>query len=187
MASEHRDPLRATAAEVRRGATRLSRRLRAERPADALSVNKLSVLSHLYRNGPTTAGRLAAAEHQRPQSLTRVFAELEQEGLIFRSESAEDRRQCVLDLTAAGLRALGQDMAHRDAWLAAALAELSETEREVLRIAGNLMDRLADADPFPSRAPRPAPREPIPEPGTPGSTHSPTAPAPLPARVPESR
>lgn len=167
----------ATAAEIRRGATRLSRRLRAERPADALSVNKLSVLSHLYRDGPTTPGRLASAEHQRPQSLTRVFAELEQDGLIFRGESAEDRRRSVLDLTAAGLRALGQDMAHRDAWLAAALADLSETEREVLRIAGNLMDRLADADPMPSRAAPGPVRAPMPEVGS-AAASSATANAP---------
>jgi DNA-binding MarR family transcriptional regulator len=138
-----------TAAEIRRGANRLSRRLRAERSSDALSVNKLSVLSHLYRNGPTTPGRLAAAEHQRPQSLTRVFAELEQAGLIARSGSSRDGRQAVLTLTAAGLRALADDMAERDAWLAAALAGLSETERELLRLAARLMDRLADANPGP--------------------------------------
>ena len=140
-------PLIETAAEIRRGTNRLTRRLRAERSADALSVNKLSVLSHLYHNGPTAPGRLAAAEHQRPQSLTRVFAELEQAGLIVRSSGSQDRRQAVLTLTAEGLRALADDMAERDAWLAAALAGLSETERDLLRIAGRLMDRLADAEP----------------------------------------
>jgi DNA-binding MarR family transcriptional regulator len=139
-------PLIESAAEIRRGLTRLNRRLRAERSADALSANKISVLSYLYRGGPTTPGRLAAAEHQRPQSLTRVFAELEQAGLIIRSEDPEDRRQSLLTLTHQGLRALSADMAERDAWLATALAGLSETERELLRIAGRLMDRLADAD-----------------------------------------
>jgi DNA-binding MarR family transcriptional regulator len=149
------EPLLETAAEIRHGANRLSRRLRAERSPDALSVNKLSVLSHLYHNGPTTPGRLAAAEHQRPQSLTRVFAELEQLGLIARSSGSQDRRQAVLTLTAAGLRALADDMAERDAWLAAALAGLSETERELLRLAARVMDRLADADP--GYGPRPGP------------------------------
>src|SRR5258707_890491 len=138
MASAQEQPpsLVETAAEIRRGVNRLGRRLRAERSPEALSVNKLSVLSHLYRHGPTTPGRLAAAEHQRPQSLTRVFAELEQAGLILRSDGPQDRRQSVLTLTHAGLRALADDMAERDAWLAAALADLSETERDVLRIAG---------------------------------------------------
>jgi hypothetical protein len=34
-------------------------------------------------------------------------------------------------------------MAERDAWLAAALADLSETELGVLRLAADLMDRVA--------------------------------------------
>ena len=38
-------------------------------------------------------------------------------------------------------------MADRDAWLGVALSELSETECEVLRLAGQLMERVADAKP----------------------------------------
>src|SRR5579884_2508910 len=100
MASANADSLLGAVSEVRRAAHRLTRRLRTERSADALSTNKLAVLSHLYRNGPTTAGRIAAVEHQRPQSLTRVFAELERAGLIARTSSPRDRRQSVLELTA---------------------------------------------------------------------------------------
>ncbi|MFE2316991.1 hypothetical protein ACFXC8_28315 [Streptomyces sp. NPDC059441] len=53
----------------------------------------------------------------------------------------------MLTLTAEGLRALERDMAERDAWLAEALGTLSETEREVLRLAGALMDHLAETEP----------------------------------------
>jgi hypothetical protein len=41
------------------------------------------------------------------------------------------------------------DMAERDRWLAGALGTLSETEVGVLRLAGRLMDRLADLDSTP--------------------------------------
>ena len=145
------DELLDGAAQVRQGVIRLGRRLRAERSAGALSVNKLGVLSHLHRAGPATAGELAAAEHQRPQSLTRVFAELEREGLIARMRDGRDRRQSVLAITPAGATALARDMAERDAWLASAMAGLSPTERQVLRLAGELMDRLAGGPPAPSR------------------------------------
>ncbi|MET7703161.1 MarR family transcriptional regulator [Streptomyces sp. NPDC005485] len=134
------------AAQVRRGIVRLNRRLRQERGDGGLSPNQLGVLGHLHRCGPATPGEVAAAERQRPQSLTRVFAELEADGLITRGPGTEDRRQSVLTLTADGRRALERDMAERDAWLAAALGTLSETEREVLRLAGALMEQLADAD-----------------------------------------
>lgn len=122
---------------------RLARRLRAVRPADALSSNKVGVLSHLYRNGASSPGEIAAAEHQRPQSLTRVFAELESAGLVRRTPNATDRRGALLALTDAGTAALRRDMGHRDAWLADALTELSDQEVDMLGHAAGIMDRLA--------------------------------------------
>jgi DNA-binding MarR family transcriptional regulator len=103
------------------------------------------VLGHLHRAGPSTPGTIAAAEHRQPQSLTRTFNDLERDGLILRTRSLEDRRASVLSLTPAGREALAADMAGRDAWLAGALAELTEAEVELLRIAGRLLDRLAQA------------------------------------------
>jgi DNA-binding MarR family transcriptional regulator len=131
---------------VRRGLMRLGRRLRQERPPASLSPNQLGVLSHLHRHGPATPGEVAAAERQRPQSLTRAFAELQAEGLIVRSQDRADRRQSVLAVTPAGRAALARDVAGRDDWLASALGTLTETEREVLRLAGALMERLALLD-----------------------------------------
>lgn len=136
--------LTAIAAALRRGTTRLGRRLRAERSDTALSSNKIAVLGHLHRRGPLSPGAIAAAERQQPQSLTRVFAELERDGLITRTTSPEDRRAAVLGLTAQGLGALAADMAEREAWLAGALTELTPAEARLLRIAGELMDQLAD-------------------------------------------
>jgi DNA-binding MarR family transcriptional regulator len=133
-------------AELTRGAVaRLARRLRVERPADSLSSNKVGVLSHLHRHGPSSPGEIAAAEHQQPQSLTRVFAELESEGLVRRTPNAADRRGAVLELTRAGMMMLRQDMAHRDAWLTGALEGLTDLEVEVLRLAAGIIDRLATA------------------------------------------
>ncbi|MET8949832.1 MarR family winged helix-turn-helix transcriptional regulator [Streptomyces sp. NPDC004393] len=131
------------AAALRRGVVRLGRRLRQERGEGSLSPNQLGVLGHLHRHGPATPGEIAAAERQRPQSLTRVFAELEAEGLIAREPDPVDRRQSVLRLTEDGRRTLARDMAERDAWLAAGLASLGETERGVLALAAALMERLA--------------------------------------------
>jgi DNA-binding MarR family transcriptional regulator len=131
------------AAEIRQGVTRLSRRLRAERPQGGLSSGKLSVLSYLLRNGPATPAQVAAADRQQPQSLTRVLAELERDQMITRTRDDRDRRQSLLGITEAGHEALRRDMAQRDDWLADALARLTETERDLLRLAARLMDRVA--------------------------------------------
>jgi multidrug efflux system outer membrane protein len=137
----------ARAAKLRRGLFRLARRLRLERRENNLSPNKRMVLFHLWRNGPRSPGDIAAAEFQQPQSLTRVFADLEKRGLISRSRSASDRRQAVIDLTPAGRQALERDMAHLDEWLATALGGLTETERQLLDMSADLLERLAIAEP----------------------------------------
>jgi DNA-binding MarR family transcriptional regulator len=134
----------AIAAALRQGTTRLARRVRTVRPSAALSTNKISVLSHLHRRGPSTPGEVAASDRQQPQSLTRVFAELERDGLVARVAAPTDRRQSIITITEAGARALEEDVAERDSWLAAAIAPLTETEREVLRLAAALMERVAD-------------------------------------------
>jgi DNA-binding MarR family transcriptional regulator len=134
------------AGQIRRGVTHLSRRLRAERTADALSPGKLSVLSHLARRGPLTPGQLAAAEFLQPQSMTRLLAELEEMGLIARTPDGNDRRQYIVAITGDGHEALERDMSARDAWLAGAMSRLSPAERDLLRIAAQLMEQLADED-----------------------------------------
>ncbi|MFI6354719.1 MarR family winged helix-turn-helix transcriptional regulator [Streptomyces sp. NPDC050743] len=134
------------AARLRRAVVLLNRRLRQERGDGGLSPNQLAVLGCLHRNGPSTPGEIAAEERQRPQSLTRVYAELEAEGLIVRERGTDDRRQSVLSLTESGRRALERDMAERDAWLAGALGSLGETERGVLALAAGLMERLGSLE-----------------------------------------
>lgn len=141
-------------AQVRRGAIRLARRLRMERPEDALAGTKIAVLAHIRRRGAATAGEIAAAERLQPQSLTRVVAELEADELITRARDERDRRQFVLELTEAGRAALAADMAARDRWLARAMEELTETEQHVLLLAGALMDRISGFDEPPLGGPR---------------------------------
>ncbi|MET7304108.1 MarR family transcriptional regulator [Embleya sp. NPDC005575] len=134
-------------AELRRAVTRIAGRMRASRSAGALSSNKVGVLGRLLRDGPSTPGALAAAERQQPQSLTRVFGELERAGLVGRSRDERDGRQSVLTLTPAGRTALLHDAAARDAWLATAMESLTETERRLLGLAADLMRKMADDEP----------------------------------------
>ena len=104
------------------------------------------MLGHLHRRGPLTPGDLAAAERVQPQSLTRTLANLEASGLLLREADPADGRRSLLAITESGLVALRGEMHQRDSWLAAAMAaHLTSTEIELLRLAGELMERLADA------------------------------------------
>jgi DNA-binding MarR family transcriptional regulator len=134
-----------SASSLRRGVVRLSQRLRAERPGSSESLLRLGVLAHLNRSGPMTPGDLAALERLQPQSLTRTLASLEHDELVTRRADPADRRRALLAITDPGRDALRADMHERDAWLARAMAgALTPTERELLRLAGDLMNRLAE-------------------------------------------
>jgi DNA-binding MarR family transcriptional regulator len=144
MAAMFPPPPQDPAAVLRRAVNRLSRRMRAERPQDGLPSGRLSALAHLYRSGPTTPGAMAAALHVQPQSLTRTLAALARDGLVSRTRDAADGRQSLIELTERGFAAMARDVHHRDAWLRERMdAELNDTEREVLRLAAALLDRLA--------------------------------------------
>ena len=139
----------AAAQTLRRATLRLSRRLQAERDEHGLSLTKISVLGHLVRKGPLPAGALAAADRLKPQSLTRVLAELEEAGLIARDEDPRDRRQRRFSITEAGRRAGAADMRRRDEWLAHAIGRaLSPVERDLVVLAASLLERLAEEESY---------------------------------------
>src|SRR5690348_2533651 len=103
----------------------LGRRLRAERPRDAVPISQLSALGILRRLGPMPAARLAEEMLLQPQSLSRLIVSLEEDGLIVRTPGSEDRRTILIEITKAGREAVLYDLAARQRWLEAAMRELS--------------------------------------------------------------
>lgn len=136
-----------TAGAIRRSVVRIVRRLRLERPDEALSLFKLSILGILYRKGPATAGALAIRERIRPQSLTRLLASLARKNYVSRQPDKRDRRRLLITLTPAGRKALAADVRKKEAWLARRMERtLSPDERALLLRASRLLDRLAEED-----------------------------------------
>jgi DNA-binding MarR family transcriptional regulator len=133
---------------IRYGVMHLAQRMRLERGDDALSASKLILLGWLMRKGPLTPTGLATLERVRPQSLTRTLASLEEDGLISRRAGTGDRRQSVIAITEQGHAVFSHDMRQRDIWLATVMTQrLSPTEREILHLAVQLMERLAASNP----------------------------------------
>jgi DNA-binding MarR family transcriptional regulator len=125
---------------------RLARRLRNERdPADDLSVHHLAVLGTLWRNGEMSIGDLAGAEKVQPPSMTRTVNALVERGLIARAAHPDDKRMVVVGLTDAALKVLEESRRRKEAWLNRRLAELTAAERQVLREAAPILERLSHA------------------------------------------
>ncbi|GAA3635743.1 hypothetical protein GCM10022223_62730 [Kineosporia mesophila] len=129
--------------EIRRGTTRLARRLRLERDQGGVSGTKMAVLVHLNTHGPSAPKAIAVAERRLPQSLTRSLAELEHDGLVERNDNEADARSSIISITEAGVEVLRQDMASRDAWLGTAMDDLSDLEVQVLLLGAQIMNRIA--------------------------------------------
>jgi len=135
------------ASELRTSVMRLRRRLAHERdPENPLSMGAMAVLGQLARNGEQSIGDLARAEKVQPPSMTRTVNCLEEEGYVGRRAHETDRRQVVVVLTDKGRAVLVADRRRRDAWLARKLADLTPAERDALRAAAPILDRLARAD-----------------------------------------
>jgi DNA-binding MarR family transcriptional regulator len=135
----------AAAHEIRTSLFRLVRRLRQERPEGELSYSQLNVLGWLEREGPMTNADLAAAERVTPQTMMRATADLVATEFISRTDNPTDRRQVLLKITPAGTTLVREDRRRRDTFLAQAMANtLTPTERELLRLAAGLMDKLSE-------------------------------------------
>ncbi|MCL2541762.1 MAG: MarR family transcriptional regulator [Nocardioidaceae bacterium] len=135
------------AGELRLGVMRLRRRLIAERdPRNDLSIGAMAVMGGLFREGEMTLGALAARERVQPPSMTRTVNCLVTDGYVERTPHPTDGRQVVVRLTEQGRAAVLADRARRDEWLAVRLAALSADDREALRRAAPILQRLAQSD-----------------------------------------
>src|SRR5690242_1903560 len=122
---------------------RFSRRLRSQRVDTSVTLTHLAALSTLKRHGPMSPGELAAHERVQPPSMTRVVVALESRGLVTRTPHPTDGRQVIIDLTPAAEAMLSDEARAREAWLSGRLQQLSREEREILREAAVIMDKLA--------------------------------------------
>ena len=145
MSPESRTPA-ALANALRPVLLRLSRRLRQVRDDSLeLTSNQLSAMAVLLAEGDLLIGRLAALEKVQPPSMTRIVNGLEQRGLVARTPHPTDGRQCLVSITEAGRQVLLANRRRRDEWLALRIAELSAAEREVLRQAVEILEKVNHA------------------------------------------
>jgi len=133
----------ALAHDLRLAVMRFSRRLRNQRVDTSVTLTHLAALSTLKRHGPMSPGELAAHERVQPPSMTRVVVALEGMGLVTRTPHATDGRQVIIGLTAGAEELLSAEARAREAWLSERLHELAPEEREVLREAAVIIDKLA--------------------------------------------
>ena len=121
----------------------LVRRVRAAAASHELSLTEAAVMARLAREGPATTADLARAEGMKPQSMGTTIAALEEMGMVERRPHPSDGRQVNIELTAKGAAVRKSAKDAKRTWLAQAVAQLDEQERETLFKAGEIIKRLA--------------------------------------------
>jgi DNA-binding MarR family transcriptional regulator len=123
---------------------KLGRQLRPTHAGAGLTPTQISVLFTVARRGPLRLSDLAEIEGLNPTMLSRVTAQLTDDGLLRRAADPADRRAAVVDATARGRRLREKIHRERNEVLSAELDRLSPTERESLVDALPALEALAD-------------------------------------------
>ena len=92
--------------------------------------------------GPRTLGDLAAAEHVRPPTMTRLIHAMETDGLVTRKPNPGDARSVLIEATPRGVQQLEQGRARQIAPLAETISGLDQFERLQLEDAADLLGRV---------------------------------------------
>ncbi len=125
---------------------RLARRLRQMQDESLdLTPSQLSAMAVLLNSGDQLMGQLAGQEKVQPPSMTRIVNSLEARGYVERRPEPRDHRQCLVALTDSGREVLLANRRRRDQWLAVRLTELDPAEREILRRAVRVLDKVNQA------------------------------------------
>lgn len=131
------------ATSLRDAITRFNRRVRQARPVGDLTATQLSALTSLELAGALTPRELAEGERVQPPTMTKIVAKLEERDLVRRTPHPTDGRQVILSATEAGRALLALHARARDEWLTRRIAELTPDERDTLRRAAEIMEKIA--------------------------------------------
>ena len=122
--------------------TVLQRHLSRTDAGEGLTRARLSALALLVLGGPRTLGDLAAAEHVRPPTMTRLVHAMEADGRVARDQNPDDGRSVVIRATPKGVKQLEQGRTRQIAPLAEAISDLGRDERQQLAEAADVLGQV---------------------------------------------
>jgi DNA-binding MarR family transcriptional regulator len=144
MATTSRAPQ--LASRLRLAVARTARRLRQE-AGGGLSPTLSAALASIERHGPLTPSELADRERVKRPTATRLIRALEESGLVTRTADISDLRSSLIAITPEGRELMRTLRTRKDLYLAQRLRTLSDSDRETLARAADLLERLLEEDP----------------------------------------
>ncbi|MGJ8528526.1 MarR family winged helix-turn-helix transcriptional regulator [Maritalea sp.] len=114
---------------------------------EGMSVPKWRILASLYPDKQQRVGQLARQCMQKQPTLTRILDRMEEDGLVLRLHSKENRREVNISLTDIGKELANKFVKRAHAHENSVLAEYSETEARALKDALKVLTRRSANSP----------------------------------------
>ena len=111
----------------------LGRRMRQKQPGDVVDYSAFPILKLLTHQGPMRLSALAQVLGLDASTVSRHARQLEDRGLLERTDDPDDGRASRVEVSEAGRASLEQAFEARHHVISAALEGISESERETLR------------------------------------------------------
>ncbi|MGA9876142.1 MAG: MarR family transcriptional regulator [Solirubrobacteraceae bacterium] len=136
-----------TTQRLRVAIDKLSRRLRPTEAGSGLTPSQSSVLSTIVRLGPLGPSEISEIERINPTMLSRIIAQLCQQGLISREPDPADKRAALVQATPAGQRLRKRIRRERAEALQEHVGKLNDSQRQQLWDALPVLEALAEQIP----------------------------------------
>jgi DNA-binding MarR family transcriptional regulator len=131
------------ATELQGAVARIYRRVRSETPDNELGDTALSVLKHVFKNGPQTPRALSDRERVTPPAMNQTINALEAAGFVTRNPDPTDGRKVLVTATDSGVALMTEGRRARHLWLNSRLAALTDRQRQALLEATRILNDMA--------------------------------------------
>ena len=111
----------------------------------AYSMTELETIGHLFRSTSLLPTELAALTRVTTQSMSQILSKMEEQEIIKRTPSKDDKRKVYISLTATGKKLVQKNQYEKDVWLKSVIEEsLTEKEQELLAKVLPLLNKLIE-------------------------------------------
>lgn len=109
------------------------------------SMTEIQTIGCLTKNPALLPSELAALTRVKTQSMSQILKKMEEQDVIKRTPSLEDKRKVYISLTSFGKKMVEKTQYDRDEWLKTAIKKtLSDKEKELLIKALPVLKKLSE-------------------------------------------
>jgi DNA-binding MarR family transcriptional regulator len=112
---------------------------------DSYSMTEMGTVGQLMRNDALLPSELAALMRVKTQSMSQIIKKLEEQGVVKRTPSKDDKRKVYISITVKGKKMVEQTRYDKDEWLKAAIERsLTSKEMELLAKVLPVLNKLIE-------------------------------------------